>query len=96
MLGWIPVLQFPLFVILHVHCVRCLCELTTTMCLDNGLMYSIILLYLKTYHAFYIEKRSHPYFNDFRLKLAAQESVRMAYRVVSCFIRVCQCHALIV
>ena len=26
--------------------------------------------------------KSHPYFNDFRLKLEAQESVRMAYRAV--------------
>ena len=84
MLGWFPVLQFPLFVILHVHCVRCLCELTTTMCLDNGLMYSIILLYLKTYNAFYIGKRSHSYFNDFRFEvISCLESVRIASRVES-------------
>ena len=40
--------------------------------------------------------KSHPYFDDFRLKLAAQELVRMAYRVVLFSLFACQCHALVV
>ena len=66
-------------------CVKCICELKYDYVNDSEVIYWIVLLYLKTYNAFYIEKRSHPYFNDFRLKLAAQESVRMAYRAVSYF-----------
>ena len=41
--------------------------------------------------------KSHPYFNDFRLKwLAAQELVRMAYRAMLFRLSACQCHALVV
>ena len=39
-------------------------------------------------------EKSHPYFNNFRLKLAAQELVRMALELYS-FKFACQCHALI-
>ena len=39
-------------------------------------------------------EKSHPYFNDFRLKLAAQELVRMALELCY-FVSACQCHALI-
>ena len=39
-------------------------------------------------------EKSHPYFNDFILKLAAQELVRMALEL--CYVvSACQCHALI-
>ena len=64
-------------------CVKCICELKSYYADEGELIYSIVLLYLKRYNAFYIEMRSHSYFDDFRLRLAAQESVRMACRVVS-------------
>ena len=39
-------------------------------------------------------EKSHPYFNNFRLKLAAQELVRMALEL--CYFKsTCQCRALI-
>ena len=49
---------------------------------EDEIIYWIVLLYLKMYNAFYITMKSHPYFNDFRLKLAAQELVRMALELV--------------
>ena len=39
-------------------------------------------------------KKSHPYINDFKLKLAAQELVRMALELCY-FVSACQCRALI-
>ena len=38
--------------------------------------------------------KSHPYFNDFRLKLEAQELVRMALELCY-FVSTRQCHTLI-